>query len=249
MNKQCRAEVTAANMLNEGGDFAGAIAAFDGLVDECKTKDARESIQAGRAMAFNGNGQYEAAISASDAALEASGDKSLEAYFERAFAQERLGRTADAKADYDRIIELTEKNKNAADRATIYAKVADMNYRAGKPAEAQFYIANAIELDSDNVNFLLQRGDWASVDGDYARAREDYDRAAEMAPENVGVFLARTESNLREMEGKYGTAQAGELRSRMTKAEKLQVCNDLTRALELGHQDMKLDMFAALTCR
>ncbi len=249
MNEECRAGVAAASALNAGGDHAGALNAFDALVDECDTRDGKEQIQAGRASALNGLGRYDDAITAANAALEASKDKSLEAYFERALAQESLGRPADAKADYDRVIELTEKNQNVAERATIYAKVADMNFRAGKQTEAQFYMANAIELDPDNPDFLLQRGDWASVDGDYARAREDYDRAAAMAPDDADVFLARTESNLRQMESKYGTTQAGELRNSMTESEKSLLCKDLNRALELGVQDMKLDMFAALTCR
>jgi hypothetical protein len=45
------------------------------------------------------------------------------------------------------------------ERATIYAKIADMNYQSGKMAEGDANLAKAMELDPSNTNFIIQKGD------------------------------------------------------------------------------------------
>jgi tetratricopeptide (TPR) repeat protein len=249
MNKNCRAHVAAAQDANAAEDFAAALTAFDLLIDECKTRDAKELIQVGRAHAFNGLRQYDSAISAADAALEVTKNKSLDAYFERAYAREEMGEVDGAQADYDQIIALTEKNKNVNERATLYSKVADMNYRTGRKAEADQYMAKAMELDPANPDFHLQRGDWASAEGDYAAAFAEYDRAAEIAPSDPDVYLARSESRLKMVQEKYGTSEASALRKSMTPEEKNMVCTEMKKAIDLGLRNMQFDMFSALVCR
>jgi tetratricopeptide (TPR) repeat protein len=249
MREDCRNNVAAAGDLNAAGQYDAALAAFDALVEECKTKDAEELIQVGRATALNGLQQYDAAITAADAALEVTKNQSLNAYFERAYAKEQMGQVEAAQADYDRIIELTEKNQNVEERALLYAKVADMNFRTGKTADAQQYIGKAMELDPSNPDFYLQRGDWASAQGNYDQAFTDYDRAATIAPSDPDVYKARSESRLKMVQEKYGTSEATELRAKMTPSEKSMVCNEMKQALDLGLRDMQYDMFAALVCR
>jgi tetratricopeptide (TPR) repeat protein len=249
MNKECRASVEEGNRLNDVPDSGAALAVFDALVEECKTRDGKEAVQVGRARALNGLGRYDEAIAAANAALEATKDKSLFAYFERAYAQEQLGMTDAAAADYNRIIELTERNENVAERATIYAKVADLNYRAGRTAEAEQYLAKAAELDPGNPNFLIQRGDWAAHDGDYDAAFVEYDRAVAAGKADAEMYQIRANARIREMQGKYGTDNVQELRSRMTPAEKELVCVETKKALALGLKDMQMDMFSALVCR
>jgi tetratricopeptide (TPR) repeat protein len=249
MNKECRAAVAAANGLNDAKQYAESLSAFDAIVDQCDTKDGKEAVQVGRARALNGLGRHEEAITAADAALEVTKDTSLFAYFERAYAQEQMGMADSAAADYNRIIELTEKNQNVAERATIYAKVADLNYKAGKPAEAEQYLAKAMELDPGNPNFAIQRGDWAAWDGNYDAAFVEYDKAVAAGKADVEMYQIRSNARIRQMESKYGTNNVQELRGKMTPEETRLVCSETTKAIELGLKDMKMDMFAALVCR
>jgi tetratricopeptide (TPR) repeat protein len=249
MNKDCRAAVAAGDQLNDTKQYAEALAAFDAIVEQCDTKDGKEAVQVGRARALNGLGRHDDAIAAADKALEVTKNTSLFAYFERAYAQEQMGMTDSAAADYNRIIELTEKNQNVAERATIYAKVADLNYKAGKPAEAEQYLAKAMELDPGNPNFAIQRGDWAAWDGNYDAAFVEYDQAVAAGKADVEMYQIRSNARIRQMESKYGTNNVQELRSKMTPEETGLVCAETNKAIELGLKDMKMDMFAALVCR
>ncbi|MEJ2504332.1 MAG: hypothetical protein P8177_13630 [Gemmatimonadota bacterium] len=251
MNDDCRQGIDAADQLNAADDHAAALTAFDALVDGCGTRDAREQIQAGRAHALNGLERYDDAIQAAESALDAY-DESLFGLFERAYAREQLGAADSAAADYRRIIELTEMNENVAERATIYAKVADLNYQAGKVAEAEEYLANATALDPGNPAYAIMRGDWAARAGDTDAAFAAYDQALEMSgsgEERAEVYEIRAQARLTMVQEKYGTTNAQELRRQMTPTETEQVCSELTRALEAGMQDMQLDMFSALVCR
>jgi len=250
MGKQCRAQVEAANQMNDAGQHAEALAAFDAIVKKCDTKDGKEVVQEGRARALNGLGRYSEAITAAEAAQAAFPNReSLNAYFERAYAEEKMGDTAAAAADYQRIIELTEKNQNVTERATIYAKLADMNEKAGNTAEAQEYLAKAMELDPGNPDYDVLRGDWAVRVGDYDAAFVAYDRAVANGHAGAGMYQIRAEARLKQVEDAYGTTNAQQLRAKMTPTETKQVCAEVTKALELGIKDMKLDMFSALVCR
>jgi len=250
MKKGCREQVAAADQMNDAGDFTAALAAFDGIVKKCDTKDGKEAVQVGRAHALNGQGQYVEAIEAAEAAQRAFPNReSLDAYFERAYAEEKIGDMEAATADYNRIIELTEKNENVADRATIYVKVADMNYKAGRTAEAETYLATAMELDPGKPEYHVLRGDWAVSAGDYDAAFAQYDQAVAMGLTGAGMYEIRAEARMKQVQDKYGTTKAQELRSQMTPTETEQVCSEVTRALELGLMDPKLDMFSALVCK
>ncbi len=250
MGKQCRAAVAAADQLNGSGDFAGALAAFDAIVGKCKTKDGREAVQLGRAHALNRLGRHQEAMAAADAAIAVwPKTPSVAGYFEKAYAEEKLGNLAAAQADYDRIIELTEKNRNVSERATIYAKVADMNQRAGRTAEADAYLARAMELDPSNLDFTIMQGDWAVRDGNYDAAFAAYDRAVVQGRTDMEMYRIRTEARIKQMEETYGTVDAQELRAKMNPTDTGLVCMELTKALDKGLRDMKLDMFSALVCQ
>jgi tetratricopeptide (TPR) repeat protein len=250
MGKECRAQVAAADQMNAAGDFAAALVAFDAIVGKCKTKDAREAVQLGRAHALNRLGRHQEAMAAADAANAVwPKTPSVAGYFERAYAEEHLGNLAAAEADYNRIIELTEKNRNVAERATIYAKVADMYSRSGRAAEAEMYLDRAVELDPSNAGFTIMQGDWAVRAGDYDAAFAAYDRAVVQGRTDLEMYRIRTEARIKQMEEKYGTTNAQELRSAMNPTDTGLVCMELTRALDKGLRDMQLDMFSALVCQ
>lgn len=249
MSKECRASIDEANALLDSREFGSALNVYTGLVEECDTKDGTEAVQVGIARAHNGLQEYNEAIAAADVALENSKNTSINAYFEKALASEKLGDNAAAAENYQHIIDLTEKNQNVAERATIYAKVADLNYRAGRQTEADQYLQNAMELDPDNPDFYIQRGDWAANDGNYTGAFENYDQAVSMGRTDADMYAIRSDARMQEMQKKYGTDNVQELRANMTPEETSTLCADSKKALDLGLRDMQMDMFVALVCR
>jgi tetratricopeptide (TPR) repeat protein len=248
VRSECSDAIAAASLKNDAGDFAGALAAFDAIVPKCKGKKDRIAIQNGRAHALNHEKRHADAITAADAVLK--DDKTnLFGLFERAYANEHLGKADLAEADYQQVITLTEKNQNVKERATIYAKVADLNHNAGKTAAADSALATAMALDPSNPSFVIMKGDWAVKAGDYAAADAAYNQATAMGVSGLQMYQIRSEASLKMVQEKYGTTNAQELRAKMTPQEKTLVCTDLNRALALGWKNPQMDMFAALTCR
>jgi hypothetical protein len=86
------------------------------------------------------------------------------------------------------------------------------------------------------------------VHEDYKTAYAKYDEAAQMDPASMDPYVSKANAGLYQMEKKYGTTKAQELRDKMTEAEKSAICGDLTRAMELGYRDMNKEMFKALVC-
>ena len=248
MSRECRQGVEAAQAMNDAADYQGAIGAFEALAGDCRTRDAKEAIHTGRAHAYNQLGRHQDAIGAADEALDAY-DKNLAAYFERAAAKEAMGDAAGAEADYNRVIELTENNENTAERATLYAKIADMYAKAGKPGEADTYLAKAIELDPGNPFYQVLRGDWAVRSGDYTTAFAAYDEAEAMGKTDTEMYQIRTEAAVKMVQDKYGTTNAQELRREMSAEDTGLVCREIRKATDHGYQNMQVDMFAAMVCQ
>lgn len=249
MSKECRTQVAAADASNASGDYGAALDLFQKIAADCDTGDGVEAIQVGMAQALNGLRRYDDAIAAANVALESSEDESINALFERAVAEESLGNLEAATADYGRMIELTEMNQNLAQRAVLYSKVANLNFRTGNREEAERYIAKAVELDPANPDFFVQQGDWAAHDGDYAGAFEYYDKAVAGGRTDADMYAVRADTRIKELQVKYGTENVQQLRAQMTADEKSKVCADTKQALDLGLIDMQMDMFVALVCR
>jgi tetratricopeptide (TPR) repeat protein len=249
MSKKCREQVATANQMNADRHYDSALIIFNASQKGCSTKDAKEAIWVGKARSYNGLKQHAEAIVEANQALKLSKDKSINAYFERGVANEGLGNKDDASADFNRIIDLTEKNQNVKERATIYAKIADLNYQAGKTAEGDSNLAKAMLLDPSNSSFTIQQGDRYVRLGDYGKAFEYYDKAVQQGRTDLDMYVIRTNARMKMVQDKYGTNNAQELRSKMTPTEKDQLCVEMQKAISLGLKDMKQDMFAALVCK
>ncbi len=63
------------------------------------------------------------------------------------------------------------------------------------------------------------------------------------------MYAIRGQARIKMMQTKYGTENVQELRAKMTPAETEMVCGDTRKAVDMGLQDMKMDMFVALVCR
>lgn len=249
MSKKCREQIDLANRMNAAKQYDSALAVFTSITKQCNSKDGKEAVAVGKANSYNGKKQYSEAITAANEALAVSKNTSLNGYFERGIANEGLNNGDAATADFNRIIELTEKNQNVKERATIYAKIADMQDRSGKIAEADSSLNKAIALDPTNSKYVIQRGDMYVRAGNYDQAFKYYDEAVDMGKTDLDMYVIRTNARMKMVQDKYGTTVAQELRTKMTAKEKEQVCVEIKKALELGLKDMKQEMFSALVCK
>jgi len=249
MSKDCRQKIELANRMSSDKQYDSALTVFNSITKQCNSKDGKEAVANGKAHAYNGKKQYTEAIAAANQALAVSKNTSLNGYFERGIANEGLNNSDAATADFNQIIALTEKNQNVKERATIYAKVADMNYQAGKMAEGDANLAKAMELDPANTNFIIQKGDVYVKQGKYDEAFEYYDKAVDAGRTDLDMYVIRTNARMKMVQDKYGTSEAQQLRAKMTAKEKEQVCVEMKKALELGLKDMKQEMFSALVCK
>lgn len=248
MSEECRESVASGDAMNAAGNHQDALNLFTSIAEECDTKDGSEVVQVGLAQAHNGLGQYNEAIAAADMALEVSKQDSLGAFHEKAVALEAQGDLQGAKDQYLAIIGLTENNVDTAARANNYAKVADLEYRSGNRQSADEYLDQAIELDPENPAYNVQRSDWATNEGDAARATAELDAAAAKGGSSPEMYAIQFESSFKSMQDKYGTDNVQALRSSMTPAETESICRDASAAIDSGLANMQIDMFAALVC-
>lgn len=249
MSKKCRAQIDMANRMNADKHYDSALNVFNSIQRDCNSKDGKEAVWVGKARSFNGLKKYAEAKGEADRALDLTKNTSLNGYFERAIAEDGMGNKDASTADFNRIIELTEKNQNVKERATIYAKIADLNYQSGRTAEGDAHLAKAMELDPSNSNFTIQMGDHYVRLGDYDKAFENYDKAVAQGRTDLDMYVIRTNARMKQVQDKYGTTNAQELRSKMTVTEKDQLCKEMQKALSMGLKDMKQDMFVALVCK
>lgn len=249
MSKKCKEQIDLANRMNADKQYDSALTVFNANQKGCNSKDGKEAVWVGKARSFNGLKKHTQAVAEADQALKLTKNTSLNAYFERAVAQEAMGNRDAAQADFDRIIALTEKNQNVKQRATLYAKIADLNYQAGRFAEGDSSLAKAMALDPGNANYSIQQGDRYVRAGDYNKAFEYYDKAVSQGRTDLDMYVIRTNARMKMVQDKYGTSNAQDLRAKMTAQERDQVCTEMTKAISLGLRDMKQDMFAALVCK
>ncbi len=116
----------------------------------------------------------------------------------RGMAQERLENFEQAKADYNKAIEINPEYANAYNnRGNIKAKQADY-----KGAIEDYN--RAIELNSQFVEAYCNRGIAKENLGDYYEALEDFDRVIEINSEYIDGYLRR--GMLRQDSGDYAGA-------------------------------------------
>lgn len=249
MGKKCREALATAQAVLESGAYSDALGLYEAFSDKCRTRDAKEAAAIGMAEAYNGLGRYDEAIVQADAALKVTKDRSLGGHFQKALAYEKLGNPQGARMQFQRMMDLTEKNRNTAERASNYALIADLYAsQMGQVDSAMAYLDKARAMDPGNFKYTLQEGDIYLSAGDYDRAYASYEAAAASAPNSLDVYVAKSDVILKKMEEKYGTSSSQELNGSMTAAEKAQLCADLSKAFDLGYKDMNKELFKTLIC-
>jgi tetratricopeptide (TPR) repeat protein len=248
MSNQCLAQMKNADRLNEEKKYDSALAVYKSM-GKCNSKDAKELKAAGAARSYNGLRNYDLAIASANEALKQTKNTSINGYFERAMAYSGKKMVGESRADFERIIQLTEKNQNIKERAAIYAMIGDLYWKSGMKDSALSNLDKAIALDPANASFYIQKGDMGVKDGNYTEAFVQYDKAVELGRTDVDMYKIRTEARMKMVQDKYKTENAQELRSKMNATEKQQVCTELKTLISLGYKKMKADMFDALVCK
>ncbi len=248
MSNQCLAQMKNADRLNEEKKYDSALAVYNAM-GKCNSKDAKELKAAGAARSYNGLKDYDKAIASANEALKQTKNTSINGYFERAMAYNGKKMIAESRADFERIIQLTEKNQNVNERATIYAMIGDLYWKSGMKDSAISNLDKAIALAPANATFYIQKGDMGVKEGDYDAAFVQYDKAVELGRTDMDMYKIRTEARMKMVQDKYKTENAQELRSKMNETEKQQVCIELKKLISLGYKNMKADMFDALICK
>ncbi len=228
-------------------NFTKALEEYSRVLDNCKAYDARERGYAGKAAALNGLAQYDAALNAANEGL-ATNKNSVENYFQKANAELGLKQVANAQADFNTVIDLTSKNRNVKERATIYAKMAEINLQQKMYEDAMNNLQQAIALDASNPDFYMLQGDVQVATGKFEEAAKYYDMAISHGKNDAEVWKAKAANTINYYQKKYNTMDAHQLASRMNATEKQQLCTLINNATTNGVKDMNMDLLKLAVC-
>jgi tetratricopeptide (TPR) repeat protein len=157
---------------------------------------------------------------------------------------------ADAKADLARIIDLTQKNQNVKERATIYAKVAELDLKQNMYSDAMNNVQAAMAADSSNTDFYILKGDIYAAQKDYANAMSSYNQAITVGGNSAKVWQAKVEAETKMFQTKYATgSNAADLAGKMSAADKQALCSDITTAKSNGVKVQNIDLLQLSICK
>lgn len=248
MTNSCYNTIQQGEQANKAGNYSNALDLYNQALDQCKAYDAKEKGYAGKAAALNGLQRYNEALDAATQGLVIN-KSSVDNLFEKATAELGLKKTADAKASFNSIIDLTQKNQNIADRATIYAKMAEIDLKQHMYADALNNIEQAIAMDANNNNFYMLRGDIKSAQGDFTAAIADYDLAIAKGKDDSEAWKAKSVTYIKSYQKKYNTADAKQLASKISAGDKSVLCGEITKAKAKGVKDVNIDLLELSLCK
>jgi tetratricopeptide (TPR) repeat protein len=239
--------VQAGKAANSAGNHQEALGLFDQVLAKCKAGDAKEEGNVGKARALNGLRRHNEAINSADAALKVNKDN-LYAFFERGVALHGLGRSQEAQAEFEKVLDLTERNRNTDQKAGIFAYLGEISWKQGLKEQAYQNMAKALLVAPNNPNLFVQRGDMRIHDGMIDEAFADYDRAAALGKADQYMYRARANGLISALQKKYNTTNANELGKRISAAEKSRLCGEIGKAFDMGLRDVQLDLFRTMMC-
>ncbi|MBS1747899.1 MAG: tetratricopeptide repeat protein [Bacteroidetes bacterium] len=249
MTNGCYNALKAAAAANDAGDYSNALNQYNQVLSQCKAYDAKEQAYAGKAEALNGLQQYNDALAAANAGLIVS-STSVENMFQKASAELGLGMNAEAKADFSKVIDMTTKNRNVQDRATIYGKIAELDLRQKMYSDAMNNVQTAITLDNTNADFYILKGDIYLAQNDYTNAMSAYDASITAGGNSTKAWGAKIEAEAKAYQQKYGTgSNANDLASKMSASDKSSFCTDITTAKNNGVKSQSIDLLQLAICK
>ncbi len=247
-SNSCYNLIKSSNDQNKAGDYSSALANFNEILKKCDAYDAKIPAYAGKAAALNGLHQYQDALAAAQEGLKLD-KSSIYNLFEKASAEAGLGMNAEAKTDLQAVVSLTEKNRNTAERASIYAKIAALDSRQQQWSEAQSNIQSAIGLDPNNADLYILQGDIYSSSGNYSSAIESYNKAIALQGNQARAWQAKVEAMVKMNQSKYGTNDANALASKMNSTEKKNLCDAIQSGISQGMKNMNIDLLRVAICK
>lgn len=195
------------NLAGLAGEYEAALADYAAGLALAATEKDRALFYTNQASIHYQQQDYQAALSATNQALEQAPDLA-NAYYHRANTYRALKQLENAQADLDRALALDPTHARA------YASRGLMRHNANAFKEALQDYNRSLELDPWAAEVYLNRGGTYATQGDMDAALEDYSQALTLQPEDADAYYNR------------GTVYAIQERY----AEALQ---DLNRALEI----------------
>lgn len=247
-SNSCYNLLTQADASQRSKNYTQSLAQYTQVLENCKAFDAKERGYAGKAAAQNGLKQYADAFNTAMDGLSVN-KNSVDIIFQKANAELGLNRTADAQADFQTVISLTENNRNVKERATIYAKMAEINLGQNMYEDAINNVAKAIALDADNPDFYMLQGDIQAQQGKYTEANTYYDMAISHGKDDAIVWKAKTINSIQSYEKKYTTSDIQTLAAKMDAGEKEQLCKLIKNASGKGVQEVSIDLLKLSICK
>jgi tetratricopeptide (TPR) repeat protein len=239
--------VKTAQAYNKARMYDSALAVFTVFDKKCTAKDARFKGGSEKAHALNGLGRFSEALDAANKSVKANKNW-ISGYFERAVAYAGLGMSRESKADYDKIIQLSSKNKDTGSRSSIFALLADIHYKQGNKDSAIAMLDKAISLKND-PDYIIQKGDIFFNEKDYQQAFLMYDAAVAAGKNDYEMYVIRSGQRLKMYQEKYGTDNVNELMKKMSAKEKELTCTDLSKLKSFGRKNLSFDMTYAFLCQ
>ncbi len=155
-------------------------------------------------------GNYIQAKKYYDKALELD-ENLINAYFERAIVNKKLGELENAIKDLDYII-----NKRDNNMVQAYINRGLIKKKSGNISGALSDLSISIDESPNNINLYISRGNLYYIIGDYWRALQDFNTAIELDVNSKESYYKRALCHLSLLD--YNTA-----------------CNDLNKSYELGN--------------
>lgn len=248
MSNSCYNMISSGQSQNKAGNYSAALDNFNTVIKKCDAYDAKEKAYAGKAASLNGLRQYNDALDAAAEGLKVN-KTSIDNLFEKANAELGLGRYADAKADLNTITDLTVKNRNTAQRATIYAKMAEIDTRQQMYNEALNNIQQAINADNSNTAFYIQRGDINAAAGNLSAAIGNYEEAIAKDGNNTTAWKAKATTTIKLYQKKYGTNDAGVLGKKINSTDRQTLCGSIQSAQQKGVNDAAIGLVQVSVCK
>ena len=248
MTNSCYDLIAQGQQQNKAGNYSTALDNFNKVLQKCDAYDAKEKGYAGKAAALNGLQQYSDALDAAGKGL-AINKSSLDNLFEKASAETGLGNYTGARADLGTIAQLTGKNRNTAQRATLYSKIAEVDTRQQQFDQALQDMQQAIAMDNTNLKFYMQLGDIQVAAGNYPAAISDYQDAIDKGKNDAEAWKAKTTTIIKMYQGKYKTTDATVLARKISAADRQTLCSSINSSKQVGLQDMGIDLVQASICK
>ena len=248
MSNGCYDLISQGQQQNKAGNYTAALDNFNKVLQKCDAYDAKEKGYAGKAAALNGMQQYSDAIDAAGKGL-AINPSSLDNLFEKANAEMGLGNYTGARADLNTISQLTDKNRNTAQRATLYSKMAEVDTRQQQYDQALQDMQQAIAIDNTNLKFYMQLGDIQVAAGNYPAAIGNYQDAIDKGKNDAEAWKAKTTTLIKMYQGKYKTSDAGVLARKISATDRQTLCSSINSSKQAGLQDMGIDLVQASICK